>query len=147
MISSRYRTMHSSPLLSLSILLGLKAHQIYLGQWLTRCAWLLTFLGSQLLFNRENRKGKKQKRDSIEMIEIAIDTMKFLILMVDPGLKAHQTPCVWASGSLDINSKSDLVFNWSFLKIKRREWMKRGGIWNRNDKNQRAVVKRSPLSK
>jgi hypothetical protein len=23
--------------------------------------------------------------------------------MIDPGLKAHQTPCVWASGSLDIN--------------------------------------------
>jgi hypothetical protein len=45
------------------------------------------------------------------MVEIAIDTMKFLVLMVNPGLKAHQTPCVWVSGSLDISSKSNLVFN------------------------------------
>jgi hypothetical protein len=26
---------------------------------------------------------------------------KFLMLMINIGLKAHQTPCVWASGSLD----------------------------------------------
>jgi hypothetical protein len=27
---------------------------------------------------------------------------EFLILVIDPGLKAHQSPCDWASGSLEI---------------------------------------------
>jgi hypothetical protein len=28
---------------------------------------------------------------------------KFIALVIDPGLKAHQAPCAWVSGSLEIS--------------------------------------------
>jgi hypothetical protein len=43
------------------------------------------------------------------MVEITINIMKFSVLMVDPGLKAHQTPCAWVSGSLDISHGINLM--------------------------------------
>jgi hypothetical protein len=50
------------------------------------------------------------------MVEITTNIMKFSVLMVDPGLKAHQTPCAWASGSLDISHGINLM-----LCCKKRE--------------------------
>jgi hypothetical protein len=39
---------------------------------------------------------------------------KFLMLAIDPGLKAHQTLCVWASGSLD-----DRFHNWLLVSAQK----------------------------
>jgi hypothetical protein len=41
-----------------------------------------------------------------------------------PGLKAHQTLRVWASGSLDISSRVDLVIN-QVCKRKEKERQKK----------------------
>jgi hypothetical protein len=57
---------------------------------------------------------------------------EFLILVTDPGLKAHQSPCDWASGSLEIA----ILFNDQF-------WQQEVA---RSEKNKRKICKRRNLN-
>jgi hypothetical protein len=41
-------------------------------------------------------------------------------MIADPGLKAHQTLCVWASGSLDVSSRANLILS-RFCKRKEKK--------------------------